>query len=248
MVTTSCETFSGKTVLYLEMTTVTVTPQTEAAPSIRLQITEIYLSVQGESTWAGLPCTFIRLTGCPLRCSWCDTEYSFYGGQKVPLQDIMTRIRELACPVVEVTGGEPLAQPNCIALLQTLLDEGFTVLLETSGSFPIAPVPRAVYKIMDLKCPDSGEQQRNLYGNIDNLAPHDELKFVLASRKDYEWARDIVRERDLARRVRAVLFSCVFGSLDPATLVDWMLEDRLFSVRMQLQAHKFIWPPETKGV
>ena len=230
-------------------TPITETPPPPASvPQVRLHVSEIYLSVQGESTWAGLPCTFVRLTGCPLRCVWCDTEHAFYGGQKIALEEIMARVREIGCPLVEVTGGEPLAQPNCLALLQALLDDGRTVLLETSGAYPIAPVPRAVHKIVDLKCPDSGEQKRNLYENLDHLAPHDELKFVLASRRDYEWARDIVRERELTGRVRAVLFSCVFGMLEPATLVQWMLADRLFEVRMQLQAHKFIWPPDMKGV
>lgn len=217
-------------------------------PAIRLQITEIYLSVQGESTFAGLPCTFIRLTGCPLRCTYCDTEYAFYGGSKVALDDVLTKVRDYGCPLVEVTGGEPLAQPNCIPLLQALLDSGHTVLLETSGAYTLASVPREVRKIVDLKCPSSGEQHRNLYENMELLAPHDEVKFVLGSREDYEWAVEQVRSYNLPERCAAVLFSCVFGKLEPATLVDWMVADKLFSVRMQLQAHKFIWPPDTKGV
>jgi 7-carboxy-7-deazaguanine synthase len=214
----------------------------------RLQITEIYLSVQGESTWAGLPCTFIRLTGCPLRCTYCDTEYAFYGGTKVALDDIVSKVREFGCPLVEVTGGEPLAQPNCIALLEALLQDGRTVLLETSGAYPIANVPREVRKIVDLKAPSSGEQHRNLYENTDLLAPHDEVKFVLGSREDYDWAVQQVAIYNLTSRTAAVLFSCVFGKLEPAQLVDWMIADKLFQVRMQLQAHKFIWPADTKGV
>lgn len=220
----------------------------QTLPQIRLQITEIYLSVQGESTWAGLPCTFIRLTGCPLRCTYCDTEYAFYGGDKIALEDILAKAREYGCPLVEVTGGEPLAQPNCIALLQALVDENYTVLLETSGAYTLANVPAAVRKIVDLKCPSSGEQHRNLYENMDMLRPHDEVKFVMGTRADYDWAKQQVLKFDLPNRCAAVLFSCVFGQLDPATLVDWMTADRLFEVRMQLQAHKFIWPPETKGV
>jgi 7-carboxy-7-deazaguanine synthase len=219
-----------------------------AAAPTRLQISEIYLSVQGESTWAGLPCTFIRLTGCPLRCSYCDTEYAFYGGSKVALDDILAKVREYGCPLVEVTGGEPLAQPNCIPLLQALIDDNYTVLLETSGAYPISNVPRDVRKIVDLKCPSSGEMHRNLYENMELLAPHDEVKFVMGSREDYDWAKEQVSRYDLPQRCAAVLFSCVFGKLEPATLVEWMVADKLFNVRMQLQAHKFIWPPDTKGV
>lgn len=216
--------------------------------SIRLQITEIYLSVQGESTWSGLPCTFIRLTGCPLRCTYCDTEYAFFGGAKMDLATIMQRVREIGCPLVEVTGGEPLAQPNCVALLQALVDGGHTVLLETSGAFPIANVPTEVIRIVDLKCPSSGEQHRNLYENVEQLQPHDEIKFVMGSREDYEWAVAQIRQHDLTAKVRAVLFSCVFDKLEPQQLIQWMLDDGLNDVRFQLQAHKFIWPPDMKGV
>lgn len=215
---------------------------------IRLHVTEIYLSIQGESTWAGLPCIFIRLTGCPLRCTYCDTEYAFFGGTKMELSKIIQRVGELKCPLVEVTGGEPLAQPNCIPLLQALLDAGHTVLLETSGAFPIQPVPGEVHKIVDLKSPSSGEMEKNLYENLDSLAPHDEMKFVLGTREDYEWAREMVARHQLDSRCKAVLFSCVFGKLDPAELVKWMLEDGITRVRMQLQSHKFIWPPEMPGV
>lgn len=215
---------------------------------LRLQVYEIYLSIQGESTWSGAPCTFIRLTGCPLRCVWCDTEYAFTGGERLTIAEILRRTAELGCPVVEVTGGEPLAQPNCIPLLEALLDSGHTVLLETSGAFPIASVPAAVHRIVDLKCPDSGEQHRNLYENIPLLTERDEVKFVLSSRTDYEWARDLLRREGLAARCRAVQLSCVFGSLEPAQLAEWMLADHLFEARLQLQAHKFIWAPEARGV
>ena len=218
------------------------------AQPVRLQLTEIYLSTQGESTWAGLPCTFVRLTGCPLRCTYCDTEYAFYGGSKMELAQVMDKVRELGCPLVEVTGGEPLAQPNCIHLLQALVDEGYQVLLETSGAYPVKDVPVPVVRIMDLKCPSSGECHRNLMENLDHLQPHDEIKFVLGSREDYEWAREQVSAYALTDKVMAVLFSCVFGKLEPAELISWMLEDRLYRVRYQLQAHKFIWPPDTKGV
>lgn len=223
-------------------------PETSSPAGIRLQVHEIYLSVQGESTWAGLPCTFVRLTGCPLRCSWCDTEYAFYGGQKLDIEQVLERVRELACPLVEVTGGEPLAQPNCILLLRTLVERGYTVLLETSGACSLASVPEAVHKIMDLKCPDSGEAHRNVWSNIDLLAPHDEVKFVLASRRDYDWARQQVEKYCLVERCAAVLFSCVFGRLEPAQLVEWMTADRLFGIRMQLQIHKMIWAPDARGV
>lgn len=215
---------------------------------VRLQITEIYLSVQGESTWSGLPCTFIRLTGCPLRCTYCDTEYAFFGGEKMALEAILQRVSELGCPLVQVTGGEPLAQPNCIPLLQALVDAGFKVLLETSGAFPIENVPAEVVRIVDLKCPSSGELHRNLLENLQHLQPHDEVKFVMGSRDDYEWSRDQVLAHDLQNRVHSVLFSCVFGKIEPAEVIQWLLDDQLWKVRFQLQAHKFIWPPDAQGV
>lgn len=214
----------------------------------RLQITEIYPSVQGESTWAGVPCTFVRLTGCPLRCTYCDSAYAFFGGENLEIREILARVREIGCPLVEVTGGEPLAQPNSILLLQQLLDGGFTALLETSGAYPISYVPREVHKIVDLKCPSSGEEHRNLWENVEFLAPHDEVKFVIGTREDYDWARRMVAGHRIADRCRAVLFSCVFGKLEPADLSRWMLEDRMYGVRMQLQAHKYIWPPDQRGV
>lgn len=219
-----------------------------AIKPIRLQITEIYLSVQGEATWVGVPCTFIRLTGCPLRCTYCDSEYAFFGGKKMPLEDIVNQVKELGCPVVEVTGGEPLAQPNCIPLLQELIAQGFTVLLETSGSYTIENVPAEVHCIVDLKCPSSGESHRNLYENMDRLLPHHEVKFVIGSREDYDWAKEQVKQYDIASKCRSVLFSPVFGAIEPVDLVNWIVDDKLFEVRFQLQAHKIIWPPDMKGV
>lgn len=204
--------------------------------------------MQGESTWSGLPCTFVRLTGCPLRCSYCDTDYAFYGGSKMQVDEVLERVREIACPLVEVTGGEPLAQPNSIALMRELIGAGFAVLLETSGAFSIADVPSSVHKIVDLKTPSSGEMDRNLYENMQLLASHDEVKFVIGSREDYEWAREMTAKYQLPKRANAVLFSCVFGKLEPATLVEWMTADRMFDVRMQLQAHKYIWEPGRKSV
>lgn len=213
-----------------------------------LRITEIYHSIQGESTWAGLPCTFVRLARCNLRCVWCDTTYSFYGGTPTSIDDIVAECDGYNCSLVEITGGEPLAQKDgCVDLCQRLIDQGYTVLIETSGSLPIAPLPAEVIKIMDLKCPDSGECDKNDYSNIEALSPDDEVKFVLASRRDYEWARDQIREYELAQRCKAVLFSPVFGSIEPKDIVDWITQDKL-PVRFQLQMHKFIWPPDMKGV
>jgi len=225
----------------------TAPPKSTAKP-IRLQITEIYVSVQGESTWTGLPCTFIRLTGCPLRCTYCDTEYAFFGGKRMDLTEVLKQVGDIGCPLVEVTGGEPLAQPNCIPLLQALVDQGYNVLLETSGAFPINDVPREVVRIVDFKCPSSGECHRNLYENVEHLQPHDEIKFVIGSREDYEWSVQQVRKFELAEKVQAILFSCVFGGVEPQQLIQWMLDDQLHKVRFQLQAHKFIWPPDMKGV
>ncbi|MBI1320589.1 MAG: radical SAM protein [Candidatus Hydrogenedens sp.] len=217
------------------------------APST-LRITEIYASVQGESTWAGLRCTFVRLARCNLRCAWCDTTYSFHGGEKRTLDDIVAEVGRIGIPLVEITGGEPLAQPECPELCQRLLDAGHEVIIETSGSLPINTLPDAVARIMDLKCPDSGECARNHWPNIGYLrADRDEVKFVLASRGDYEWARDVIREHALDQRCQAVLLSPVFGRIDPKDIVNWMLEDAL-PARFQLQMHKFIWPPDERGV
>jgi 7-carboxy-7-deazaguanine synthase len=214
---------------------------------LKLTVNEIYLSVQGESTWAGLPCVFVRLTFCDLRCTYCDTEYAFYEGNKMALGEIMEKVRSFGCPLVEVTGGEPLLQPNCVPLLQMLCEAGFTVLLETSGAHDIAAVDPRVHRIMDLKTPSSGEEGRNLYANIAHLTPRDELKFVVGSREDYEWAREKIRGHDLATKVNAVLLSPVFGKIAPSDMVSWMLEDKL-PARFQLQMHKFIWEPRARGV
>ena len=213
----------------------------------KLTVNEIYQSVQGESTWAGLPCVFVRLTFCDLRCTYCDTEYAFYEGRKLDLPEIVEKVRAFGCPLVEVTGGEPLLQPNCVPLLSLLCEAGLTVLLETSGAHDISAVDPRVHRIMDLKTPSSGECARNLHANIAFLTPRDEVKFVIGSREDYEWAREKVRENDLAAKVNAVLFSPVFGKIAPADIVAWMLEDKV-PARFQLQMHKFIWEPRARGV
>jgi len=216
-------------------------------PADTLTIHEIYPSVQGESTFAGLPCTFIRLTFCDLRCSWCDTPQAFYGGEKMALEAIVDRAASFGLPLVEVTGGEPLLQPACLPLLTRLCDRGFQVLLETGGHRDIGPVDPRVVRIMDLKCPGSGMAEKNRWENIPLLTPRDEVKCVLASREDYEWAREKVLTHGLAARVRAVLFSPVFGKIEPRDIVAWILQDRL-SVRFQIQMHKVIWDPQAQGV
>jgi len=213
----------------------------------RLRVNEIFFSIQGESTWAGRPCAFVRLTGCDLRCVWCDTEYAFHEGRTMTVQEAAERLFSYGCDLVEVTGGEPLLQPGVHRLIARLLDGGLTVLVETSGASDVSRLdPRAI-KVMDLKCPGSGESARNRWSNIDHLTAHDEVKFVLADRTDYEWAREVILRHKLAARVNAVLMSCVFRRLEPTALAGWILEDRL-SVRMQLQMHKHIWGPDTRGV
>ncbi len=217
-----------------------------------LRVTEIFHSIQGESTWAGLPCTFVRLTGCPLRCVWCDTAYAFQGGERMTLDGIVARVETIGTPLVELTGGEPLVHPGAFELARRLLDAGHTVLVETSGAVDVAPLDARAHKIMDLKCPGSGESERNLWSNLDHLGPGDELKFVLADRADYEWAREVVRTRGLDERVRAgglraILFSPVWDRLDLQELAGWILEDRL-PVRYQIQLHKLIWGPVARGV
>lgn len=217
-----------------------------------LPVTEIFHSLQGESTWIGLPCTFVRLTGCPLRCVWCDTDYAFKGGEKMTLAAIVEAVRELGTPLVEVTGGEPLVHGHAFTLVARLLDDGFTVLVETSGAFDIAPLDPRAHRIMDLKCPGSGESSKNRWSNLERLTGRDELKFVIRDRADYVWARDVVRERGLEARVqegslRALLFSPVWGDLPFPDLAGWILEDRL-RVRYQLQLHKLVWGPDVPGV
>ncbi len=211
-----------------------------------LKINEIYLSVQGESTWAGLPCVFVRLTGCSLRCSWCDTAYAFYDGKDEGLNEILARIDSFGVKLVEITGGEPLEQDGVYPLMEALLKKGYQVLLETSGAVDLGKVPRAVVKIMDIKCPGSGEDSRNLWNNLEKLAPHqDEIKFVIKDRVDYEYSKDIIRQYALEGKY-TLLFSAAFEHLKPSDLAEWITADRL-PVRFQLQMHKYIWPDDTKG-
>ena len=212
-----------------------------------LTVNEIYHSIQGESTWAGWPCVFVRLTYCNLRCNYCDTEYAFYEGKRMALKEIVDQVESFGSDLVEITGGEPLLQKNVLPLMSILCDAGHTVLLETSGAHDIAPVDTRVHRIMDLKTPDSGEVEKNLWSNIDHLRPRDEVKFVIGSREDYEWSRDKVQRFDLPARCHAVLFSPIFGRIDPREIVEWILADKL-NVRFQLQMHKFIWTPTQRGV
>jgi 7-carboxy-7-deazaguanine synthase len=212
-----------------------------------LVIHEIYVSIQGESTFAGLPCTFVRTTGCNLRCTWCDTPQAFYGGQRMTRPEVLSRALSTGTELVEVTGGEPLLQPGVEVLLRELCDAGRTVLLETSGEADVQGVDARVHKIMDIKAPGSGEAHRNRWSNLEHITGNDELKFVLADRTDYEFMRDVIRERDLAARTRHLLASTVFGKLLPSDLVRWVLADGL-AVRVQLQLHKHVWPADAQGV
>jgi 7-carboxy-7-deazaguanine synthase len=212
-----------------------------------LTVNEIYLSVQGESTHVGRPCVFIRLTACDLRCRWCDTPYAFTGGTKMTIDDVVSRVRDLRCRLVELTGGEPLLQPDATTLMSTLLENGFEVLLETGGHRPIDDVPQGAIAIVDVKCPASGEAARMHWPNLERLRRSDEVKFVIQDRGDFDYAVDVVRRYSLVDRAAAVLFSPVHGVLDPARLTEWILETGL-PVRLQLQAHKYIWTPETRGV
>jgi 7-carboxy-7-deazaguanine synthase len=212
-----------------------------------LTINEIYHSIQGESTWAGQPCVFVRLTFCDLRCNYCDTEYAFYEGKKQTLPQIVEAVMKLDCPLVEITGGEPLLQKNVLPLMSLLADAGKSVLLETSGAHDISKVDPRIHRIMDLKTPGSNEVERNLWSNIEHLTTRDEVKFVIGSREDYEWSREKVRQFDLSKRCHAVLFSPIFGRIDPRQIVEWMLADKL-DVRFQLQMHKFIWTPTQRSV
>ena len=205
------------------------------------------MSIQGESTWAGRPCVFVRLTGCNLRCSWCDTEYAFYEGKQMAVAEVVERVAHYGCDLVEVTGGEPLLQKGVSALFDSLLAQGRIVMVETSGERDLSAVDPRVIKIMDLKCPGSGECERNRWSNLEWLTLRDEVKFVIADRHDYEWAREMTREHNLPSRVNAVLMSPVFGRLKASELAAWVLEDQL-RVRMQLQMHKHIWSPNARGV
>ena len=212
-----------------------------------LTISEIFHSIQGESSHAGLPCVFVRLTGCDVRCAWCDTPYAFTGGTKMTVDAVVEAVERTGCRTVEITGGEPLLQEDVYPLMSALGARGMTVLLETGGHLGVERVPPVVVRIIDVKCPGSGEAHRTHWANLDRLRPADEVKFVVRDRADYEFARDVLRGRDLARRCASVLLSPVHGVLAPADLAAWILEDGL-PVRLQLQVHKYIWGAEAKGV
>ncbi|APS00708.1 radical SAM protein [Pajaroellobacter abortibovis] len=212
-----------------------------------LVIHEIYTSIQGESTFAGLPCTFIRTTGCNLRCSWCDTPHAFYDGTRMRRQKVLYAALERGTSLIEMTGGEPLLQPAVFPLLEELCNASRTVLLETSGEADVAKVDPRVHKIMDLKPPGSGESHRIRWSNLEFISARDELKFVLANRQDYEWMREMIQTFRLTDRTPHLLASTVFGQLSPQALIQWVLEDRV-QVRVQLQLHKYIWPPDIQGV
>jgi 7-carboxy-7-deazaguanine synthase len=212
-----------------------------------LTVNEIFHSIQGESTFAGVPCVFVRLTACDLRCSWCDTAYAFHEGRKMSIDEVMAVVEQYGAPLVEVTGGEPLLQPDVYPLMDRLLDRGKTVLLETGGHRSIERVPKRVIRIVDVKCPGSGESDKMDWANLGRLTPADQVKFVIKDRADYEYAREVLSSEALATRVAAVLFSPVHGVLHPRLLAEWMLADGV-PARLQLQAHKYIWPPDTRGV
>ena len=210
-----------------------------------MRVTEIFFSIQGESTHAGRPCVFVRLTGCNLRCRWCDSEYTFTGGEKTTVDEILERVKSYGCNLVEVTGGEPLAQSESLDLVKRLCDEGFEVLIETSGSIDVEPVDRRAKLILDVKCPGSGEVEKNRWSNIEHLKPVDEIKFVIADRADYDWAKSVIEERKLDRWT--ILLSPVWGEMEMKSLAEWMLADRL-PARFQTQLHKHIWGADVKGV
>ncbi len=217
-----------------------------------VRVTEIFHSIQGESTWAGLPCTFVRLTGCPLRCVWCDTAYAFHGGTRMSIAGVVETVAAKRCRLVEITGGEPLVQPGAATLAARLLDDGYTVLVETSGAVDVSVLDDRVHTIMDLKCPGSGEADRNLWANLDHLSERDEVKFVVSGRDDFEWAADVIRRHGLDERVRAgtlgaLLVSPVWGLEETEELAASILASRL-PVRFQTQLHKHIWGPERAGV
>lgn len=212
-----------------------------------LTVNEIFHSIQGESSYAGRPCVFVRLTGCNLRCSWCDTPYAFEEGCRMPVDEVVGAVEAYACPLVEITGGEPLLQPDVYPLMDRLVGGGKTVLLETGGQLDVSAVPAAVVKVVDVKCPGSGEVERNAWSNLQRLAAHDEVKFVIRDRADYEFARGVLRRHRLERRCAAVLLSPVHRVLDPSRLAAWSLEDRL-PVRIQIQLHKHLWGDDARGV
>jgi len=212
-----------------------------------ITVNEIFYSVQGESSYAGRPCVFVRLTACDLRCSWCDTPYAFHEGAKRPLSSVLDSVDEYECGLVEVTGGEPLLQEDVYPLMQELLARGKTVLLETGGHRDTTRVPHQVVTILDVKCPGSGEAEHMDWTNLDRLRPHDEVKFVVKDRADYDYARDVIARYNLSTRAAAIHLSPVHGVLDPRTLSEWVLADNL-PVRVQLQLHKYIWDPHTRGV
>lgn len=211
-----------------------------------LKINEIYKSIQGESSHTGLPCVFVRLTGCSLRCSYCDTEYAFHAGKEMTLTDVVAAVEGFGISLVEITGGEPLMQKEVYPLMRTLLEKNYTVMLETGGSFPVNEVPGRVIKIMDLKCPGSGEDSRNNYENLRLLTPRDEVKFVILDRADYDWSKKILNEYSIHKKTQ-VLFSPVHETLDLKYLAQWILEDNL-PVRLQTQLHKVIWSKDVIGV
>lgn len=212
-----------------------------------LKVNEIFFSIQGESSWMGLPCVFVRLTYCDLRCVWCDTEYAFYEGVDMTIDEILDKVKSFDCKLVEVTGGEPLFQDETVELLKRLCDEGFTVLLETGGHRDISKVDERVHIIMDIKCPGSKMEKRNRWENIKFLKKKDEVKFVIKDRNDYEWSKEVIRKFNLTEKVGTVLMSPVFDELSLKELAEWILKDRL-NVRLQTQLHKIIWSPNARGV
>lgn len=215
-------------------------------PPHTLVINEIFHSIQGESSYTGSPCVFVRLTYCNLRCSFCDSEYAFYDGKQMTIEEILSVVKDYRCKLVEITGGEPLFQVNVHELMKRLCDEGLEVLLETGGSLDISKVDPRVKRIVDFKCPSSKMAKRNLWDNVKHLRSSDEVKFVIGNREDYEWSKEKIREYELDKKC-LILMSVVFGELEPALLAEWLLEDKL-NIRLQLQMHKYIWNPETRGV
>lgn len=238
--------FDAFAIMPVSSLTMTNAKMPEALATSVLRVTEIFFSIQGESTHAGRPCVFVRLTGCPLRCTWCDTAYAFYGGNELTVAGILDHVRRYDCRLVEMTGGEPLHQPAAKELVKELCDHGFEVLIETSGAIDTASIDSRAHLIMDVKCPGSGMTDRMHWPNVEHLSSGDEAKFVIKDRADYEWAVRVVKEYRLLDRC-PVLFSPVFGELDNRVLAEWILADRL-PVRFQLQLHKVLWDPERRGV